>query len=125
VDRTNQSPGQQIQRGGGWRIAKSTPQKPCILSDDALILPHRAIDRLREAMYEAARAVPVVVSSRASVQTAPRWRRRQGKKPWKALLRLAQHHPHARLDVLVEEVQLDAEQPNELRSRRSRYGTVR
>ena len=46
VDGTNQSPGQQIQRGGGWRIAKSTPQKPCIPSDDALILPHRAIDRL-------------------------------------------------------------------------------
>ena len=39
VDRTYRSPRQQIQCGGGRRIVKSTPQKPCIASDDALILP--------------------------------------------------------------------------------------
>ena len=40
------------------------------------------------------------------------------------LVRLAQHHAHARLDVPVEEVQLDAEQPDQLRSRRSRHGAA-
>jgi hypothetical protein len=29
VDRTHRSPRQQIQCGGGWRVDKSTPQKPC------------------------------------------------------------------------------------------------
>src|SRR3984893_5326222 len=35
VDRTHRSPRQQIQCGGGWRVDKSTPQKPCSPS------PHR------------------------------------------------------------------------------------
>src|SRR6516165_566262 len=46
MDRTHRSPRQQIQCGGGWRVAKFPPQKPCLAPDDTLILPHRT-DRSR------------------------------------------------------------------------------
>ena len=51
VDRTNQSPGQHIQRGTAWRGVKSSAQKPCSRLDGALILPHRAIDPLPQSAW--------------------------------------------------------------------------
>ncbi len=46
----------------------------------------------------------------------------QGQEGRQAVLRLAQHHAHARLDVSLQEILVDAEQPDQLRSRGSRHG---
>ena len=47
----------------------------------------------------------------------------KAKKDGQAVFRLAQHHPHARLDIPLQEVQRDAEQQDQLRSGRGRHGS--